>query len=285
LMSIDLVGIDPSPAILAERRHIPLIGVTSTPAESAATSHWAFWLLAGPDDQALALARVAREDASTDARFAIVHGADATQVSLARATVNRFRRAKLVALDVEAGDIDKAASALRGAAAIVLLGPPGQMKSWLSALAARGTVPPIIVPGALADRDLVDTPRALDGRIALALAIDPSDQTPEGLASYRTLAKTLVLAERPRPAQLAAVVAADLLVEALKRAGRDLDRDRFVATLEGMRDFRTGLAPALTFGPNRRVGAPGAHPVAVDSSAHRLVPTGRWLEADPPARR
>jgi ABC-type branched-subunit amino acid transport system substrate-binding protein/mono/diheme cytochrome c family protein len=286
LISIDLVGIDPTPALLAERLRIPLIAVTSTPtAKRSALGRWAFSLLAGPDDQALALARVALADASADAPFAIVHGADAAQVALARATVDRFRRARLGTLTIEVGDAGEAATVLRGAAAIVLLGPPGRMKTWLSALADRGKTPPVIIPGALADRDLVDAPRTLDNRIALALAIDPSDQTVEGLATYRALAEAFGLVDRHRPAQFAALAAADLLVEALKRAGRDLHRDRLVGALEGIRDFRTGLAPPLTFGPNRRVGAPGAHVVAVDLSAHRLVPTGRWLDADPPALR
>jgi ABC-type branched-subunit amino acid transport system substrate-binding protein len=281
LISIDLVGVDPSPATLAERRRIPLIAVTSTPAaERPASGSRAFSLLAGPDDQALALARVARQDASGEAGFAIVHGAEPAQVALARATVARFRHAKLAARAVEASDVGEATRALRGVAAIILLGPPGRMKPLLSAVAAGGEMPPVIVPGALADRDLVGAPRAIDGRIALALALDPSDQTAEGLASYRALAGEFGLTDRPRPAQLAAVSAAAVLVEALNRAGRDLDRDRLVAALEGIRDFRTGLTPPLTFGPNRRVGAPGAH--AVDLAGHRLVPTGHWLDADPP---
>jgi ABC-type branched-subunit amino acid transport system substrate-binding protein len=286
LISADLTGIDPSPAILAERLGVPLVAVTATPAtDRPAGGRWAFSLLAGADDQALALARLAGEAAPSGAPFAIVRGPGTAQAALARAIADRFRLAKLVTLDVEAGGSGDAAAAtdLSRTAAIILLGPPGRMKEWLTALVARGAVPRLIVPGLLADRDLVDAPSAFDGRIMLALAIDPSDQTSEGLASYRALAESHGLTERHRPAQLAALAAAGLVVEALKRAGRDLDRDRFVDALEGLRDYHTGLTPPLTFGPNRRVGAPGAHAVAIDLSARRLVPTGRWLDADPTA--
>jgi len=281
LISIDLVGVDPSPANLAERRRIPLIAVTSTPtADHPALGHWAFFLLAGPDDQALALARVTSEHVLAGGPFAIVHGRDAAQRSLARAIVARFQRAKLVTLDVEAGEIGEVPAGLRGAAAIVLLGPAGRMKPWLAALAARGEVPAVIVPGALADHDLVEAPRALDGRIALAFAIDPSDQTAECVATYRALADSFGLTERHRLTQLAAISAANLVVEALKRAGRDLDRDRLVAALEGIHEFRSGLAPPLTFGPNRRVGAPGAHAVKLDLTGRRLIPSAVWIEPE-----
>jgi ABC-type branched-subunit amino acid transport system substrate-binding protein len=286
LVSLDLAGVDPTPATLAERRRIPLIAVTAAPvAERPVAGSWVFALLAGPDEQALALAQVARKDARPDAPFAVVHGGDAAQVALARAIAARFRQAKLSTLDVEAGNGDNADEIRRATAAVVMLGPPGRMKAWLTALAKGGEVPPVIVPGALGDRDLVDAPPVFGGRIALALALDQSDQTSEGLAHYQSLARRFDIIDQPSPAQLAGLAAVELLVEALKRAGRDVDRERLVGAFEGIRDFRTGLVPPLTFGPNRRVGAPGAHPVAVDLSAHRLVPTGRWLEADPPVRR
>jgi ABC-type branched-subunit amino acid transport system substrate-binding protein len=285
LISIDLAGVDPTPANLAERRRVPLIAVTAAPAaERPVAGSWVFALLAGPDDQALALARVARQDARAEAPFAVVHGSDTAQVALARATGARFGQAKLSVLDVEVGNGDKADEIRRATAAVVLLGPPGRMTAWLTALAKGGEVPPVIVPGALADRDLIDAPRAFGGRIALALALDPSDRTAEGLAYYQDLARKFDVNDQPGPAQLAGLSAVELLVEALKRAGREVDRERLVGALEEVRDFRTGLVPPLTFGPNRRDGAPGAHPVAVDLSAHRLVPTGRWLEADPPSR-
>ena len=45
------------------------------------------------------------------------------------------------------------------------------------------------------------------------------------------------------------------LVEALKRTGRDLSREAFVATLEHLSNFDSGFAPPLSYGPNQRAGS------------------------------
>jgi len=46
-----------------------------------------------------------------------------------------------------------------------------------------------------------------------------------------------------------------ILVEGLKRAGRDLTREKFLAALETIKDFtEDGLVPGVTFGPNRHHG-------------------------------
>jgi len=49
-------------------------------------------------------------------------------------------------------------------------------------------------------------------------------------------------------------VAARILVEALRRAGRDLTRERLVEALRSMRGFDLGSGDLVTFGPNDHVG-------------------------------
>jgi ABC-type branched-subunit amino acid transport system substrate-binding protein len=288
LLSANLAGGAPQVSALAQRQGIPLIEVAAPPAgDRPSPNRFAFYLLAGPDDQAVALARLALEEAPADAALAVVHGDDGAQRTLARAIADRCRRDGLApAIVVEVPDAPAApgevAGTLRGAAAAILLGPSGRMGALLRALDARGDPPPVLVPGALADRDLVDASAGHRGRLLLALPLAPTDQTAAGLAEYQELATAHGLTGRHRPAQWAALAAAKLLVEGLRRAGRDLSRARLVEALEGLRGFRTGLTPPLTFGPGRRVGAPGAHAVAVDPEGRRLVPTGPWLDADGP---
>jgi hypothetical protein len=49
--------------------------------------------------------------------------------------------------------------------------------------------------------------------------------------------------------------AMSLAVEGLRRGGRDLSRESFVAGLEGLRDWTPeGLSAPITFGPGRRHG-------------------------------
>ena len=47
--------------------------------------------------------------------------------------------------------------------------------------------------------------------------------------------------------------------------------EQLVTALEGLYDYETGLAPRLTFGPNRRVGAAGAYIVRIDPERKALI--------------
>ena len=40
---------------------------------------------------------------------------------------------------------------------------------------------------------------------------------------------------------------------------------------------QTGLTPAITYGPNRRIGAMGAYVVTIDLKESEFVPAGGWI--------
>ena len=71
----------------------------------------------------------------------------------------------------------------------------------------------------------------------------------------------------------------EVVAEGLKRGGRDISRERLVTALEGLYDYETGLAPRLTFGPNRRVGAAGAYVVRIDPERKEFVAASGWVNA------
>ncbi len=77
-----------------------------------------------------------------------------------------------------------------------------------------------------------------------------------------------------------ALAAADTLIEALRRAGRDVSREKLVDQLETLRNLDTGFVPPLTYGPARRLGARGAFVMKVDLQGKRLVPEGGWVEVE-----
>ncbi|HEX6184202.1 MAG TPA: ABC transporter substrate-binding protein [Pyrinomonadaceae bacterium] len=78
--------------------------------------------------------------------------------------------------------------------------------------------------------------------------------------------------------QSVAYAAARTFVEAATAGGRRLNRAALVASLEQLRDFRTGVLPPLSFGPNRRVGATGSYVVGVDVQAKEYKPlSGRLV--------
>jgi len=47
---------------------------------------------------------------------------------------------------------------------------------------------------------------------------------------------------------------AKVLVEGLRRAGRNLDRERFINAIESIRDYSLGIANTLSFSPNDHQG-------------------------------
>ncbi len=49
-------------------------------------------------------------------------------------------------------------------------------------------------------------------------------------------------------------------------------------SLEKLYEFQTGLTPRITYGPNRRIGALGAHIVTVDLENKNFAPVGKWID-------
>lgn len=75
-----------------------------------------------------------------------------------------------------------------------------------------------------------------------------------------------------------AFAAAKVFTEGVKLSGRRLSRAGLVGSIEQLRDFRTGVLPPLTFGPNRRLGVAGAYIVGVDPAQKRLTSLSDWIE-------
>ena len=119
-----------------------------------------------------------------------------------------------------------------------------------------------------------------DQRIFIAYPTLPRDVTARGQQEYNALRQKYDLPETHISGQIAAYAAARTLVEGLKRAGRDLSRQGLVSALEGLYRFDTGLTPPLTYNANRRIGALGAHVVAVQLEAGRYAPVGAWQPLD-----
>jgi cytochrome c553 len=78
-------------------------------------------------------------------------------------------------------------------------------------------------------------------------------------------------AGRPVQERLA-LGAVAVLVEALKRSGRRLDRETFVHAIEQLRGFGVDGLPVMRFGPNRHVGVAGMLMVKVDLERRSYLP-------------
>jgi hypothetical protein len=121
---------------------------------------------------------------------------------------------------------------------------------------------------------MLDAPGVFDQRIFVAYPTLSRDITPQGRETYGGLAERYKLPREHIQAQLAALAAAQLFVEGLRRAGRELSRQRLVEGIEKLYQFQTGVTPPLTYGPNRRIGARGAHIMTINLEKQTYEPVG-----------
>lgn len=190
-----------------------------------------------------------------------------------RLTKLRYRQGEFNAVEL-ADRIQKT-----DAEAVLFLGQQSGLEALLKALAARTQTPRIYLLSAFVPRPLFDAPAVFHNRIFLAYPTLYTDMSVSGRAEYQRLAELHALPPDHIQGQVAAFAAAKLLVEGLRGAGRTLNRPGLVEAIEALYRYETGLTPPLTYGPNRRIGARGAHVLAVDLEKKTNTPVGDWHEA------
>lgn len=164
-----------------------------------------------------------------------------------------------------------------GADAVVFLGPAADLDAFLREADQARFAPSLLLFGSLVGKDILESPRSFENKLFLAYPTLPEDQTAAGLFEFRVLAQKRNVPLRHAALQLSAYCSAKVLVEALKRAGRELHREGLVTALEGFYEFPTGLTRPVTFGPNRHTGLLGAYVVRVDLEKKQFVPGGQWI--------
>jgi ABC-type branched-subunit amino acid transport system substrate-binding protein len=139
--------------------------------------------------------------------------------------------------------------------------------NWFPTILTLGSVGPGIFAA----------PSGFDRKVFFSMPTSPSDQTVEAVGEFRALAAKYNLPATHVAAQLSAYTAAQILIEGIKRAGKDVTREGLIQVLEGFYEYPTGLTPALTYGPNRRVGADGAYVVTIDLKQKQFAPASAWI--------
>jgi ABC-type branched-subunit amino acid transport system substrate-binding protein len=275
-------------AALAAERETPFVGpATLMPASGLPINRQVFYLMPGVAEQARALANFAAGRAELKgAAAAVVSAEGELNAAAARAAEEQLKLSGLpAAAQTYARGAFDAAAAVRqlkqkGAGAVFFFGASGDEAAFLKAAAAADYAPHVFLLGVLAGPDTAAalTP-AFKDKIFLSFPSVPSDVKPEAVAEFRALQAKYKIAPGHTASQLAAFAAARTFVEALKRAGQDLTRERLLAALESLYDFETGVTPRLSFGPNRRVGAAGAYVVTIDPAKKEFAPVGGWINA------
>lgn len=275
---------------LLSQREIPLIGpFTLYPKTGLPLNRHVFYLLSGLDDQARTLIEFgARKPEVKDGGVAVVYSQSENNALVVEAIRRQCKQVGLTdpqALGYVAGRFDSVdiLKQVRQAKreTVFLLGSSEDALSFMREAEKSGWFPIVLLSSsAVAISDLVTAPSGFDGRVFMAFPTSPVDQTADGLKEFRGLAARHQLPAGHLATQIFAYTSAKMLVEGLKRAGKDLSREKLIQALEGLYEYQTGLTPALTYGPNRRIGAMGAYVITINLKEKVLVPVGGWISLD-----
>jgi ABC-type branched-subunit amino acid transport system substrate-binding protein len=288
-------GADKELAAVTRETEIPYMGpATLLTQASAQNNRNLFYLLPGATQQARSLVNfAAKKPELKKSLIAIVHSETELALAAAAAVEDQARQkgwTPVVKKAVSSERFDVAGTAgvspaaalvrdlkAEGVQTIFFLSAASGEAAFINAAAAANWTPHVFLLGSLAGRDLLKTlPLSFKDRVFLAFPTVPNDVGPAGIAELRALEAKYKFPPRHIASQLNAFAAAKIFTEALKRAGRDLTREKLITALEGLYEYDTGVTPSITFGPNRRVGAMGAYVLSIDPAKKEFVSSG-WV--------
>ncbi len=272
---------------LMSEQEVPLIGpFTLYPQTSSPLNRQVFYLLSGLEGQARALVEFAgKKPDLKDAPLRVVFPRSDLSALILAAIKDESRKAGVPepeAVEYVAGhfEAEEFVKKYKGSncKALLFLGASDELQSILREADRAAWFPRLLLPASSGGSAVLGAPPGFDAGVFLSFPTSPDDQSAEGLKGFRALVEKYQLPAHHMAAQVSAYAAAKILVEGLKRAGKDLSREKLIQSLEGLYQYQTGLTPAITYGPNRRIGANGAYVVAVDLKEKKFVAASGWID-------
>jgi ABC-type branched-subunit amino acid transport system substrate-binding protein len=286
LTGVMLAGVEKEILPLLAEQQVPLIGpLTLDPKIGSPPNRQVFYVLDGMAGQARAMISfIAKKREATPVALAVVHSGGELAVSTVEAVKDQLQKEKLTAplvVEFAAGSFAAAETVARlkqaNATAVLFMGSAADVLALMNEASKVNWFPQVFVQSAMAGAALFQAPAGFEDKVFCTFPTAPADQTAEGLNEFVQLSEKYKLPKKHLAAQVSAYSSARILIEALKRAGKDLSRERLIQALEGFYNFQTGLTPPITYGPNRRVGAMGAYIVMVDLKDKKFVPVSGWI--------
>jgi ABC-type branched-subunit amino acid transport system substrate-binding protein len=284
-----IAGAEAETVPLLAQREVPLIGpITLYPQTGLPLNRQVFYLLPGADVQARAVVKFAAQKPELkNAGTEVLYPRSAINVGVFEAVEAQCKKDGLSApraYSYVAGhfDVVDAVKQLRETKRDLLffLGNTEEAVSFMKEAEKLDWFPTVVLSGAGGGKEIFDAPVGFEGKMLLSFPTSPADQSAEGVREFRALAEKYKLPNQYLATQISAYSGAKILTEVLKRAGRDVSREKVIHELESMYEYQTGLTPSITFGPNRRIGAMGAHAVAIDLNGKRFVPVSGWIRVE-----
>jgi ABC-type branched-subunit amino acid transport system substrate-binding protein len=271
---------------LLAQKEVPLIGpLTLYPRTGLPLNRQVFYLLSGAEGQFRALVDfAARRPELKNPGVVVVYPRSEINSNLLEAINDQSKKQGWnvpKSYEYVSGEFDNATVSQLSQAkrtVVFFLGNAADAISFMREAEKVSWFPSIFLPSANVGAAIFEAPTGFDGKLFLSFPTSPADQTAEGLNEFRLLWAKRNLTPKHMAAQISAYSAAKILTEALKKTGKDLSREKLIQVLEGFYEYRTGLTPAISYGPNRRVGAMGAYVITVDLKAKQFLPAGGWVE-------
>jgi len=284
-----IAGLEKQVVPLLAQHETPLIGpLTLFPQTGSPLNRQVFYLLSGLDGQSRSLINfVAKTPELKNAKMAVVFQQSEIYAGILEAIKDQNKNNGLPALQTVEYTSDRfdsvaTVNGLRqaGIQNVFFLGNSNDALSFMNEAGKLNWFPTMLGAGTTMGGEVFGAPVEFDRKVFITFPTAPEDQTAAGLSEFRALAEKYKLPATHRASQVSAYAAAKILVEALKRAGKDVSREKLIQTLEEFREYSTGLTPAITYGPSRRVGAMGAYVVTMDLKEKHFVPAGGWVDGN-----
>ena len=281
-----LAGAEKEVIPLLAEQEVPVIGpLTLDPQIGSPLNRQVFYLSSGNSGQARALVNfIATQPDAKNGSLGIVYPPTELNTGVVESVKIQAQKDRLrvgEVLEYRSGSFDAVAVVKKfkdtNATVVLFLGSTADLTALLTEAEKANWFPQILLQSGGVSATVFNAPAGFDNKVFFTIPSAPTDQTSEGLAEYRVLAEKYKLPQKHLGAQITAFAAAKLLIEGLKRAGKDLSRERLIQVLEGFYEYKTGLMPPITWGPNRRIGAMGAYIVRVDLKEKKFVPASGWL--------
>ena len=287
LTGVMIAGVEKEIVPLLAEQEVPLIGpLTLDPKTGVPLNRQVFYVLSGTAGQVRALINfTTQKPESKPLTIAVLHSGGELVPSVVEAVQEQNQKEKLAApqvVEYSTGSFAAAETVTRlkqaNVNAVFFMGRSVEdLLALMKEAANVNWFPQIFIQSGTATPAIFDAPAGFEGKVFCTFPTAPVDQTSDGLKEFRSLGEKYKLPQKHLAAQVSAFSAAKILVEALKRAGKDLSRERLIQALEGFYNYQTGLTPPITYGPNRRVGAMGAYIVMVDLKEKKFVPVSGWV--------
>lgn len=285
-----IAGADKEIAALMSELDVPLVGpFTLYPQVGHPLNRQVFYLLPGIEDQARALVNFASQNLPDKKSSAlIVFPEDEMAAGVAEAIKDQCRRNgyeppqtySYARTHFDAADSAKKLSET-GKSVVFFLGAGEEALALMGEADKLRWSPQIFIVGAgPTGGGIFNAPQSFSRKVFISFSTSPADQTKEGVAEFRALAAKYNLPASHLPVQLSVFSSVKILVEGLKRAGKNVSREKLIETLEGLNGYGTGLTPPVTYGPNRRIGAMGAYVITIDLVKRQFVPVSAWVSTN-----